>query len=86
MCVCVYARERGRVCVCVCVGVCDLFRLTVCLTDILFAYYFARSPVFSSCCCCTLLLSFVCLFVHLVSFLPLAVPGLVAVVATCLWV
>ena len=76
MCVCV--------CVCVCVGVCDLLRLVVCLTDILFAYYFARSPVFCSCCCCMLLLSFVCLFVHLVSFLPLVVPGLVAVVAACL--
>ena len=80
VCVCVCARAR----VCVCVGVCDLFRLVVCLTDILFAYYFARSPVFCSCCYCTLLLSFVCLFVRLVSFLPLVVPGLVAVVAACL--
>ena len=78
---CVRARAR----VCVCVGVCNLFRLVVCLTDILFAYYFARSPVFCSCCCCMLLLSFVCLFVRLVFFLPLVVPGLVAVVATCLW-
>ena len=73
----------------VCVGVCDLFRLVVCLTDILFAYYFARSSVFCSCFCCMLLLSFVCLFVRLVVclfFLPLVVPGLVAVVAACLWV
>ena len=82
MCVCVCVRVC--VCVCVCVGVCDLLRLVVCLTDILFAYYFARSPVFCSCCCCMLLLSFVCLFVRLVSFLPLVVPGLVAVVAACL--
>ena len=80
VCVCVCARARARVCV----GVCDLFRLVVCLTDILFAYYFARSPVFCSCCCCTLLLSFLCLFVRLVSFLPLVEPGLVAVVAACL--
>ena len=36
--------------------------------------------MFSSC-CCTLLLSFVCFFVRLVSFLPLVVPGLFAVVA-----
>ena len=64
-----------------------MFRLVVCLTDILYAYYFARSTVFCSCCCCTLLLSFVCLFVRLVSFLPLVVPGLfadVAAVAACL--
>ena len=81
MCVCVCV--CACVCVCVCVGVCDLLRLVVCLTDILFAYYFARSPVFCSC-CCMLLLSFVCLFVRLVSFLPLVVPGLVAVVAACL--
>ena len=77
LCVCVCV----RVCMCVCVGVCDLFRLVVCLTDILFVYYFARSPVFCSCCCCTLLLFFVCLFVRLVSFLPLVVPGLFAVAA-----
>ena len=37
----VYARARSCVCMCVCVCVCDLFRLFVCLTDILFAYYFA---------------------------------------------
>ena len=37
VCVCVCARARDRACVCVC----DLFRLFVCLTDILFAYYFA---------------------------------------------
>ena len=86
VCVCVCARARTRaqvcvcVCVCVCVGVCDLFRLVVCLTDILFAYYFAQSPVFCSC-CCTPLLSFVYLCVRLVSFLPLVVPGLFAVVA-----
>ena len=84
VCVCVCVCVSVCVCVCVCVGVCDLFR--VCLTDILFAYYFARSPVFCNCCCCTLLLFFVCLFVRLVSFLPLVVPWLVAVVATCLWV
>ena len=43
VCVCVYARARSCVCMCVCVYVCvcDLFRLFVCLTDILFAYYFA---------------------------------------------
>ena len=45
VCVCVCARARARarscVCMCVCVCVCDLFRLFVCLTDILFAYYFA---------------------------------------------
>ena len=34
-------RVYVRVCICVCVCVCDLFRLFVCLTDILFAYYFA---------------------------------------------
>ena len=82
---CVYERECvcARARVCVYVGVCDLFCLVVCLTDILFVYYFARSPIFCSC-CCTLLSSFVCLFVRLVSFLPLVVPGLVAVVAACL--
>ena len=37
VCVCARARARDRACVCVC----DLFRLFVCLTDILFAYYFA---------------------------------------------
>ena len=31
------SRARDHACVCVC----DLFRLFVCLTDILFAYYFA---------------------------------------------
>ena len=43
VCVSVYARARSCVCMCVCVYVCvcDLFRLFVCLTDILFAYYFA---------------------------------------------
>ena len=43
VCVSVYARAIVRVYVrvCVCVCVCDLFRLFVCLTDILFAYYFA---------------------------------------------
>ena len=38
-CVCARARARARDRACVCV--CDLFRLFVCLTDILFAYYFA---------------------------------------------
>ena len=37
VCVCARARARDRACVCVC----DLFRLFVCLADILFAYYFA---------------------------------------------
>ena len=41
VCVCVRARAIVRVYVRVCVCVCDLFRLFVCLTDILFAYYFA---------------------------------------------
>ena len=71
-------------CVCLCVGVCDLLRLIVCLSDILFAYYFARSPVFCSCCCLYVIVVF-CLFIcSFVSFLPLVVPGLVAVVAACL--
>ena len=39
VCVCVCA--RACVCVRVCVCVYDLFRLFVCLTDILLAYYFA---------------------------------------------
>ena len=38
---CTRARDRACVCACVCMCVCDLFRLFVCLTDILFAYYFA---------------------------------------------
>ena len=43
VCVCVCARARAivRVYVRVCVCVYDLFRLFVCLTDILFTYYFA---------------------------------------------
>ena len=41
VCVCARARDRACVCACVCVCVCDLFRLFVCLTDILLAYYFA---------------------------------------------
>ena len=41
VCVCVCARAIVRVYVRVCVCVCDLFRLFVCLTDILLAYYFA---------------------------------------------
>ena len=41
VCVCVRARAHVRVYVCVCICMCDLFRLFVCLTDILLAYYFA---------------------------------------------
>ena len=41
VCVCVCMRARACVCVRVCVCVRDLFRLFVCLIDILFACYFA---------------------------------------------
>ena len=43
LCVCVCMRAHAHVCVCacLCMCVCDLFCLFVCLTDILFAYYFA---------------------------------------------
>ena len=41
VCACVCARAIVLVYVRVCVCVCDLFRLFACLTDILFAYYFA---------------------------------------------
>ena len=50
-----------RVYVCVCV--CDLFRLFVCLTDILLAYYFAVFDHKSFVVVCTLMLSFVYFFV-----------------------
>ena len=57
-------------CVCVCVWSVSFVSFG-CLSD--------RHIVSS--CCCTLLLSFVCSFVRLVSFLRFVVPGLSAVVA-----